>query len=269
MIFAKTRTLAIAAILAVALPASAHAVQCANDGSRYNEWKAAFKAEHGNRFKASTWAKFDGTQYSTKVIGSVRNQKSFKLSFDEFYKRRATGLDKKGKAIIKKHASAFAAAEARFGVQPEVIAAIWGLETIFGTYKGQQLPILQSVATLAYDCRRSEFFTNELLAALTIIDDGISDLSKRTGAWAGELGQTQFLPSSYLLAEVDMDGGGVDVWNSPADVIGSTANWLAKKGWQRGAPYGEGTANFRVIQAWNKATVYQKTIAVLASRIAN
>lgn len=263
------RTLVLTALIAGTAPAVANAAFCANDGSRYNEWKAAFKAEHGSKFKASTWAKFDATQYSTKVIGSDRNQKSFKLSFEEFYKRRATGLDSKGKAIIKKHASAFKAAEQRFGVQPEVVAAIWGLETIFGSYKGQQLPILQSVATLAYDCRRSEFFTNELLAALSITDQGISDLSKRGGAWAGELGQTQFLPSSYLVAEVDMDGGGVDVWNSPADVIGSTANWLAKNGWQRGGSYAEGSANYGVIQRWNKATVYQKTISVLASRIAN
>lgn len=256
-----------AALLGLAMAAPASANFCSNDGARFEEWKATFKAENASRYKPSTWAKFDGVRYSTKVISRDRNQRSFRLSFDEFYKKRATGVAPLARKKINEYSAYFQRAEQQFGVQPEIIAAIWGLESAFGRYKGEPLPILESVATLSYDCRRTELFTEQLFAALTVIDRGMSDLSKRTGAWAGEIGQTQFLPASYLLAATDYDGGGVDVWNSPADVIGSTANWLAKNGWRRGQPYHEGTANFGVIQKWNKAGVYQKTIAKLAAEI--
>lgn len=262
---------ALAAAFLTALPvmgaSEAQATFCSNDGARFNEWKAAFKAANAGQFKASTWAKFDRVSYSTKVIYRDRNQKSFRMSFDEFYKKRATGVAPLARKKIAEYRTYFDRAEQQFGVPPEIIAAIWGLESAFGRYKGEPLPILESVATLSYDCRRTELFTKQLFAALTVIDRGMSDLSTRTGAWAGEIGQTQFLASSYLMAATDYDGGGVDVWNSAPDVIGSTANWLAKHGWKRGQPYHEGTANFRVIQAWNKAGVYQKTIAKLAAEI--
>ena len=129
------------------------------------------------------------------------------------------------------------------------------------------MPILQSIATLSYDCRRTDLFTNQLKAAFTVIDRGIYDLSSAKGAWAGEIGQTQFLPSSFLIGAVDFDGGGVDVFNSPADVIGSTAKWFKANGWKRGGSYQPGSANFNVIKKWNKAGVYQKTIAKLALEI--
>lgn len=268
MRFAKFN-IAVGALAAFFLIAdNANAAFCASNGGRFNEWKRAFKAENQGRYKASTWKKFDALSYNKRVISLDRNQKSFKMSFDAFYRKRAAGLDRRAKGVLKKYKRYFDKAEQRYGVQREVIAAIWGLETAFGAYKGKPMPILQSVATLSYDCRRSAFFTKELLAALTIMDRGIADLSRRGGAWAGELGQTQFLPSSYLFAAVDFDGGGIDVWNSPGDVIGSTANWLAKKGWQRGGSYQPGGPNYRVIQAWNRATVYQKTIAKLAGLIA-
>ena len=110
-------------------------------------------------------------------------------------------------------------------------------------------------------------FFPELIAALTIIDRGYIDLHTARGAWAGEIGQTQFLASRYLQAAVDYDGGGIDVFNSAPDVIGSTAKWFAVNGWQRGADYSEGTSNFRVIMKWNRATLYQKTIPKLAKEI--
>lgn len=245
----------------------AQAAFCHNDASRFNEWKQAVKAEYKGQFKASTLNKLDGVKYSTTVIKLDRNQKSFKLSFEEFYKRRAGGVASGARKRIKQYAKYFNKAEQQFGVQPEIIAAIWGLESAFGTYKGKPLPILQSIATLSYDCRRTDLFSRELKAAFVVIDRGIYDLSRAKGAWAGEIGQTQFLPSSFLIGAIDYDGGGVDVFNSPADVIGSTAKWFARNGWQAGGSYQPGTHNFNVIKKWNKAGVYQKTIAKVASEI--
>ncbi len=245
----------------------ANAAFCSDSPARFEEWKGAIKAEYKGQFKASTLNKLDGVKYSSTVIKSDRNQKSFKLSFGEFYKKRAGGVASGARKKIKQYQKYFAKAEAQYGVQPEIIAAIWGLESGFGNYKGQQLPILESIATLAYDCRRTELFNRELKSAFTVIERGIYDLSKARGAWAGEIGQTQFLPSSFLQGAADYDGGGVDVFNSAADVIGSTAKWFAANGWQSGGDFHEGSANYNVIKKWNKATVYQQTIAKLADEI--
>ncbi|MCO5134953.1 MAG: lytic murein transglycosylase [Phyllobacteriaceae bacterium] len=258
---------AAALALPALVPGEAQAAFCSNDGGRFNEWKQAIKAEYSGQFKASTLAKIDGLQYSTAVIKLDRNQKSFKLSFPEFYKRRATGVASGARKRIQQYKKYFDKAEQQFGVPPEIIAAIWGLESAFGTYKGKSFPILQSIATLSYDCRRTDLFSREFRAALEVIDRGYADLSKAQGAWAGEIGQTQFLPSSFLIGATDFDGGGVNVFSSPADVIGSTAKWFARNGWQRGGDYHEGAANYGVIQRWNKAGVYQKTIAKLADEI--
>jgi len=129
-------------------------------------------------------------------------------------------------------------------------------------------PALRALATLAYDCRRSERFTAELIDALKIIDRGDLSPAEMKGAWAGELGQTQFLPSSYVKFAVDFDGNGKrDLIRSVPDVLASTANYLRGYGWKADQPFGEGTANFEVLKEWNKSAVYQKTIAVFAQRL--
>ena len=157
--------------------------------------------------------------------------------------------------------------EQRYGVPGAVLVAIWGLETSYGANVGDK-PSIRSLATLAYDCRRSAFFKNELISALKIIQRGDLTAAQMRGAWAGELGQTQFLCSSYLKFAVDFDGNGHrDLIKSKADALASTANYLKGYGWKAGQPWGEGTHNFSVLAGWNKATVYQKTIAMLASRI--
>jgi len=248
----------------------AWALFCSNNGGRFNEWKSAFKKEYGSRYKKSTLRKFDRVKYDSRVIAlDRRNKRSFKGSFASFYKRRAGGVARIARSKKRKYQKYFNKAQKRYGVQPEIILAIWGLESAFGRYRGKQFPILQSTATLAYDCRRSKsLFFPQLLAAMKVTDRGIADLSKRTGAWAGEIGQTQFLSSSFLVAAVDFDGGGVNVFKSPGDVIGSTAKWFKANGWKRGGNYQPGSHNYRVIQRWNKATNYQKTIAKLAKEIA-
>jgi lytic murein transglycosylase len=159
--------------------------------------------------------------------------------------------------------------EQQFGVPGAVVIAIWALETDFGVVMGKQ-NALRSLATLAHDCRRTERFQNELLDALRIIDRGDLTAAEMRGAWAGELGQTQFLASSYLKFAVDFDGNGKrDLIRSVPDVLASTANYLRGYGWQRGQPFGEGTANYAVLKEWNKSGVYQKTISVFASRLMN
>ena len=154
-------------------------------------------------------------------------------------------------------------------MQPEVILAIWGMETGFGANSGNK-GVFQPLATLAYDCRRSEFFTNELDSALEIAHKGYIPAGQMKGAGFGELGQTQFLPSKYLQFAVDFDGDGSrDLIRSRADVLASTANFLRGHGWSSGGGYGPGEANYGVWNSWNRATIYQKALAEFSRRIAN
>jgi membrane-bound lytic murein transglycosylase B len=153
-------------------------------------------------------------------------------------------------------------------VQAPVIAALWALETDFGANIGK-FDTIRSLATLSYDCRRPEKFRPELFDALRIVDQGDIPASDLHGAWAGEIGQVQFLPSNYLKYAVDYDGDGrKDLLKSAPDVIGSVAKLLAAAGWQKGAGWEEGQPNFEVLKAWNNSELYRKTIALLATRIA-
>jgi membrane-bound lytic murein transglycosylase B len=156
---------------------------------------------------------------------------------------------------------------AKYGVPKEVIVAIWGLESGFGRFMGD-IPIFSSLATLAYDCRRSAFFTNELMSALRIADRGAMSIRDMKGAWAGEIGQTQFLASSYERFAVDFDGDGrPNLIRSKPDVFASTANFLRRHGWRKGADWSPGTANYGVLRDWNRAEVYRKTIAYMATQL--
>lgn len=264
----KVALAAFAGVIGILSTSMANAAFCSNDGARFNEWKQTIKQEYRGKFKQSTLAKLDGVKYNTEIIRlDRRNRKSFSGGFEAFYKRRATGVTPIARKKWKQYRAYFDRAEQEFGVPAEVILAIWGLETAFGRYSGK-FPILEASATLAYDCRRSDsLFMKQFVAGLEVIDRGIVDLSKRRGAWAGEIGQTQFLASNFLIAATDYDGGGVDVFTSPPDVIGSTARWFARHGWRKGGGYQPGSANYRVIEKWNAATNYQKTIARLAAEI--
>jgi lytic murein transglycosylase len=167
---------------------------------------------------------------------------------------------------MQQYASTLSRIEQRFGVPGSVVIAIWGLETDFGADIGRQ-PTLRALATLSHDCRRSQMFQGELMAALQILDHGDLSASEMRGAWAGELGQAQFLPSNYVKYAVDFDGNGRrDLIRSVPDTLASIANLLKDHGWQGGG-YQEGSANFSVLQAWNKSAVYQRTIAAFAARL--
>ena len=177
--------------------------------------------------------------YDQGIVNRDRGQRVFGQVFTEFAGRMAASYRmQQGQARIKAHGAAFARAEKEYGVPPAVIAAFWGLESDFGANMGN-LPTLRSLVSLAYDCRRSQMFANETIAALKIIDRGDLTPEEMVGSWAGELGQTQFLPTHYFNYAVDYDDDGRrDLLRSPADVIGSTANYIANGlKWRRGEPW--------------------------------
>lgn len=253
------------------LAGAALAAPCGNGPGGFNAWKAAFKEEavRAGISRNTVERTLDPVSYSSRVIGFDRNQRSFKLSFDAFWRRRVSQrMINTGRSFIAKNQSLFSRIEQRYGVPAPVLVSIWALETGYGRDMGS-LSIIRSLATLAYDCRRSDFFTRELLAALRIIDRGEMRAEEMRGAWAGEIGQTQFLAERYLNYAVDFDGNGRrDLMRSVPDALASTANWLRRNGWRPGQPWGPGTANFSVIAKWNRASVYQKTIARLADELA-
>jgi len=175
--------------------------------------------------------------YDQGIVNRDRGQRVFGQVFTEFSGRMAAPYRmQQGQARIKTYASAFARAEKEYGVPPAVIAAFWGLESDFGANMGN-LPTLRSLVSLAYDCRRSERFVGETIAALKIIDRGDLTPDEMVGSWAGELGQTQFLPTHYFSYAVDY-GGRRNLLSSAEDVIGSTANYIATGlKWRRGEPW--------------------------------
>ncbi|MES0810976.1 lytic murein transglycosylase [Roseibium sp. SCPC15] len=246
------------------------AASCGNGPAGFTAWRDAFIANAG-RYGLNprvVQSALQNVKYSKKVVRLDRNQKSFKLSFKQFYAKRVNNaMIRRGQKLGQNYARLFNSIERKYGVPAPVILAIWGLETNYGGYLGN-MPVLQSLATLAYDCRRSAFFTNELVSALIIVQRRDMSPAEMRGAWAGEIGQTQFLASSYVRYAVDYDRDGRrDLIRSVPDVLASTANYLAKKGWRRGQAWGPGTANYRVLREWNKASVYVQTISIMASKI--
>jgi lytic murein transglycosylase len=177
--------------------------------------------------------------YDQGIVNRDRGQRVFGQVFTAFAGRMAASYRmQQGQARINTYAAAFARAEKEYGVPPAVIAAFWGLESDFGANMGN-LPTLRSLVSLAYDCRRSQMFSNEAIAALKILERGDLSAAEMVGSWAGELGQTQFLPTHYFTYAVDYDGDGHrDLLHSPADVIGSTANYISNGlKWRRGEPW--------------------------------
>ena len=256
----------VAAFAALAMPAAA---QCGNDSSGFANWVQAFKPQavaNGIHPQVVEQA-FAGISYNRDTIRADRGQKSFKLSFDQFMEKRGGAtIIARGKKMKSGNAQILSAIERRYGVPAGPLLAIWGMETGFGSFLGNQ-HTLSAVATLAYDCRRSDYFTEQLYAALNLVQRG--DLSPAAkGAAHGEIGQTQFLPVNVVRYGVDGDGDGhVDLVRSRADALASTANFLVGHGWQPGAGYQPGEPNYVAIQGWNAATVYQQAIAHIGARI--
>jgi membrane-bound lytic murein transglycosylase B len=239
-----------------------------NDPSGFPAWVEDVKREAATQgIPPRGIAALNGVTYDMAVVSSDRHQGVFHQSFEQFSGRMVPPRLGRGAQMMKRHAALLARIENQFGVPGAVIVAIWGLETDFGADTGR-FRTIQALATLAYDCRRPDKFRPELFDALRIVARGDMSPAEMHGAWAGEIGQTQFMPSSYLKFAVDYDGNGRrDLIRSVPDVLASTANYLRGYGWQRGALYGPGTQNFEVILAWNKAQVYARTIAYFAERL--
>ena len=216
-------------------------------------------------------AALSGASPDQSVLAFDRRQHAtFRMSFERYASTRVTpGRIQRGRQMMQRHAALLSRIERQFGVPGPVLVAIWGLETDFGSGDMGRLPVIRTLATMAHDCRRTELFQGELIAALRIVQRGDLPLRDLIGAYAGEIGQTQFLPSSYIKYGVDYDGDGhVDLRHSVPDVLASTANLLRTNGWHAGAPFGEGSANFEVMREWNRAEVYRKTIVLFAERLA-
>jgi membrane-bound lytic murein transglycosylase B len=253
-------TLAVVASL-VGVPGTAGAAQCGSTAAGFGTWKQQFADEaRAKGVSPSTLAALMDATYATATIAADRGQRSFRLSLDQFLaKRGGSAIVARGRTLKQTNATLFASIEQRYGVPPGPLLAIWGMETAFGSQRGNQ-NTLSAVATLAYDCRRSAFFTAQLYATLTLIDRGVLSPSAR-GSMHGETGQTQFMPKSILNY-----GNGGDL-NVAANALTSTANFLKAHGWRAGAGYQPGEANFSAIQAWNAASVYQQAIALIGQQI--
>jgi lytic murein transglycosylase len=249
--------------------APAWAAECGGDFSAFLTAMARDAAAAGVS-RTVVDSAFAGLTPDGSVLAFDRRQRgTFRKSFEDYAATRVVPARiRRAKQLMARHAALLARIERQFGVPATLLMAIWTLESDNGTGDMGKLPVIRTLATLANDCRRSELFQNELIAALKIIQRG--DLLQREliGAYAGEIGQTQFLPSSYIKYGVDFDGDGrVDLRHSVPDVLASTANLLKANGWRAGAPFGEGTANFEVMREWNRSDVYRKTMVLFAERL--
>ena len=260
------RVLAVSVV--VSLPAAPAIALSCGTGS-FEAWLEDFKKDAAAKGISQTAiaSGLSGVTLDRGVLSRDRSQQVFSQSFEEFSGRMVPPRLARGASLMKQYGSVLGRIERSYGVPGEILVAIWGLETDFGANTGQ-FPTIRSLATLAYDCRRSEMFRAELMDALRIVERGDLAPSDMRGAWAGEIGQTQFMPSSYIKFAVDFDGNGRrDLLRSAPDVLASTANYLAGYGWQRGKEWQPGSANFAVLQQWNKSEVYSKTIAHFATQL--
>lgn len=261
----------------------------------WDAWVANFKGRATSQgISQSTLNQaFQGAGYLPDVIERDRNQVEFKRSLEDYLAIAAS--DERistGKQMMVRHAGTLSQIEAQYGVDKEVIVAVWGLESRYGARRGD-VPVISATSTLAYDGRRGAFFEKQLVAALKIIQEGDTSPANMTGSWAGAMGHTQFIPTSYLAYAVDFTGDGRrDIWSEdPSDSLASTAAYLARAGWVRGQPWGgevgtvSGTPvsvlqpqapgpriavfrNFQVIKRYNNSDSYAIGVGHLSDRIA-
>jgi membrane-bound lytic murein transglycosylase B len=255
------RVMTAACVVLGLLTSQAFAATCGNTSAGFEKWKRNFAAEaSANGINDRAIKALLATRYATATIKADRNQKSFKYSLGKFMQvRGADTIVAQGRRQLAANRALFSRIEKKYGVPPGPLIAVWGMETAFGRFTGTQ-NVLNATATLAYDCRRTEFFQEQLYALLKLIGSGkVSPAAK--GAMHGELGQTQFMPKNVVLY-----GGGENLSNKEAALI-ATARFLIGHGWQRGHGYQPGEPNFVAIQGWNAASVYQQAIAIMAAEI--
>ena len=260
----------------------------------YDAWVAAFRSRAtGQGISSGTLATgFRGAGYLPGVVKRDRNQTEFTRTLEDYLAIAASDERvSKGRAAFARHRGTLAAVEGRYGVPAEIITAVWGLESFYGERRGD-VPVVSSTSTLAFDGRRGAFFEKQLIAALKILQSGDTTAGQLKGSWAGAMGHTQFIPTSYQAFAVDFTGDGRrDIWsNDPTDSLASTAAYLARNGWTtgrrwggevgNGAPQGRViqpqpggprfavTSNFNVIKRYNNSDSYAIGVGHLADRIA-
>src|SRR6201992_2466224 len=250
----------LAAAMLACVNSQALAAQCGNGPGGFEAWKQQFAGEARAKGVGATGVSaLMGANYAQATINADRSLHSFKLSLDQFMvKRGAAAIVARGRSMKQSQAALFASIQQRYGVPAGPLIAIWGMESAFGSQRGNQ-NMLSSIATLAYDCRRPEYFTDQLYAALKLTQAGTRPPSQR-GSMHGEIGQTQFLPKTMLEY-------GVGNLETSSGALSSTANFLKAHGWRAGAGYQPREANFAAIQEWNAAQVYQKAIALMGRQI--
>lgn len=259
---AARRGLTFAGLLAISVmmaPAAALAAKCGNNSGGFENWKKAFQQEAANAgVKRRGLQALAGARYATATIKVDRAvRKAFRGDVNSFMKRRGGAtIIRKGKALKKQNARLFADIERSYGVPAGPLLAIWGMETGFGSFMGKQNTV-SAILTLAYDCRRPDFFTPHAIAALKLVDAGVIN-SNSVGAAHGEIGHTQFLPGNVLKYGV----GGRNL-RDKATALASTANFLRGHGY-RGGP---ASSNRGAIAGWNAASVYQQAIIIMADAI--
>ena len=205
------------------------------------EWLDALRAEARGKgiSEATLKAALEDIAPVMRVIELDRSQPEFTQSFWTYIRRLVNdGRIRRGRVLLEKHRDLLNKIEADYGVPPRVLIALWGLETNFGDYLGG-FPVVEALATLAYDRRRSEFFRAELFHALQIVEEGHISPNTMTGSWAGAMGHIQFIPSTFIGHAVDYTGDGrKNIWGSLPDAFASAANFLSNMGWQRGQMWG-------------------------------
>ncbi len=261
--------------------------------SDYDAWVASFRGRATSQgISQSTLASaFQGTGYLPGVVTRDRNQTEFSRTLEDYLSIAASEERvQKGRAAFARHRNTLNAIEDRYGVEAEIVTAIWGVESSYGERRGD-VPVISATSTLAFDGRRGRFFEQQLIAALRILQNGDIPASRMTGSWAGAMGHTQFIPTSYLQFAVDFTGDGRrDIWSDdPSDALASAAAYLQRNGWTRGLRWGgevgtggpsgtviqpqpggprfNTTSNFRVIKRYNNSDAYAIAVGHLADRI--
>jgi lytic murein transglycosylase len=218
---------------------AAHAASCGNSAKGFDGFIKQFRAEAAAAgVGARGLSALDGVEYQPAIIKKDRAQSVFSMNFMDFQKRMVSAYRiKEGKAILERNAKMFDAIQKQYGVPGEVLIAFWAFETDFGKNMGD-FETIPSLATLSWDCRRPEKFREQLIGALKLYENGDLELADMRGAWAGEIGHTQFLPKEYFETAVDFDGDGHrNLKKSIPDAMASGAALLVKHGWQANQPW--------------------------------
>ncbi len=227
---------------ALALPAFAQSDFPAAANPGFDRWVAKFRLRAASQGIAARTldAAFSQAGFLPGVIDKENNQYEFSLSLEDYL--AITASDERiaaGKAALRRQAQLLSQIEKAYGVEAHVIAAVWGIESFYGTKRGT-VPVISALATLSYASSRAAFFEGQLIAALRILQHGDVTPDRMTGGWAGAMGHTQFIPTTYLAYAVDFRGDGRrDIWgDDPTDALASAANYLARAGWSYGQPWG-------------------------------